>query len=62
MAAVADDRHVGLIADGRKMIPTAVALVETGGLGQARGRDFTWDRGNDAVSRFGIGTSLVAYP
>lgn len=62
LAAVADDRHVGLIADGRQMIRTAVALVETGGIGQARGRDFTWERESDAVSRFGMATSLLQMP
>lgn len=62
LAAVADDRHVGLIADGRQMIRTAVALVETGGIGQARGRDFTWEREADAVSRFGMATSLLQVP
>jgi hypothetical protein len=62
LAAVADDRHVGLIADGRQMIRTAVALVEQGGIGQARGRDFTWERETDAVSRFGMATSLLQVP
>lgn len=63
LALVADDRHVGLIADGRQMIRTAVALVETGEIGQARGRDFTIERpAGDAVSRFGMGTSLLQLP
>lgn len=63
LAAVADDRHVGLVADGRQMIRTAVAIVETGEIGQARGRDFTIDRpGGDAVSRFGMATSLLQVP
>lgn len=63
LALVGDDRHVGLIADGRQMIRTAVALVETGGIGQATGRDFTLDRpGGDAVSRFGMATSLLQVP
>ena len=63
LALVGDDRHVGLIADGRQMIRTAVALVETGGIGQASGRDFTLDRpGGDAVSRFGMATSLLQVP
>jgi hypothetical protein len=60
---VADDRHVGLVADGRQMIRTAVALVETGGIGQAVGRDFTIERPEgDAVSRFGMATSLLQVP
>lgn len=63
LAAVGDDRHVGLIADGRQMIRTAVALAETGEIGQARGRDFTFERGTgDAVSRFGMATSLLQVP
>jgi len=63
LALVADDRHVGLIADGRQMIRTAVALAETGEIGQARGRDFTIERpAGDAVSRFGMGTSLLQVP
>jgi hypothetical protein len=58
-----DDRHVGLVADGRQMIRTAVALAETGEIGQARGRDFTVDRANgDAVSRFGLAMSLLQVP
>lgn len=63
LAAAGDDRHVGLIADGRQMIRTAVAIAETGEIGQARGRDFTLDRaGGDAVSRFGMATSLLQVP
>lgn len=63
LALVADDRHVGLVADGRQMIRTAVALVETGEIGQARGRDFTIERASgDAVSRFGMGMSLLQVP
>jgi hypothetical protein len=33
LAAMGDDRHVGLIADGRQTIRTAVALAETGEVG-----------------------------
>jgi hypothetical protein len=63
LAALGDDRHVGLVADGRQMIRTAVALAETGEIGQARARDFTLDRGaGDAVSRFGMATSLLQVP
>jgi len=58
-----DDRHVGLVADGRQMIRTSVALVETGEIGQARGRDFTLERqGGDAVSRYGMAMSLLEVP
>lgn len=63
LALVADDRHVGLIADGRQMIRTAVAIAETGEVGQAAGRDFTIEReAGDAVSRFGMATSLLQVP
>lgn len=54
---------VGLIGDGRQMIFTAVALTETGSLGQARGRDLTVPRpGGDSVSRYGLGMSLAQVP
>lgn len=63
LAAVGDDRHVGLIADGRQMIRTAVAIVETGEIGQAVGRDFTIERaGGDAISRFGMATAFLQVP
>ena len=63
LAALGDDRYVGLIADGRQMIRTAVAIAETGEIGQARGRDFTVARPQgDAVSRFGMATSLFQVP
>jgi hypothetical protein len=63
LLAIGDDRHVGLIADGRQMIRTAVALAETGEIGQARGHDFTYERpGGDAVSRFGLAPSLLQVP
>jgi hypothetical protein len=59
----ADDRHVGIVPDGRQMIWTAVAITETGQLGQARGRDFTIPRdGGDSVSRYGMGMSLAQIP
>ncbi len=59
----ADDRHVGIVPDGRQMIWTAVAMTETGQLGQARGRDFTIERaGGDSVSRYGMGMSLAQIP
>jgi hypothetical protein len=63
LCLIGDDRHVGLVADGRQMIRTAIASAETGEIGQARGRDFTLDRAEgDAVSRFGMGTSLLQVP
>ncbi|HVS30445.1 MAG TPA: hypothetical protein VMS98_03225 [Thermoanaerobaculia bacterium] len=59
-----DDRHVGSVADERQMIWTAVAIAETGELGQARGRDFTLarDEVGDAVSRYGMGMSIAQLP
>ena len=59
----ADDRHVGIVPDGRQMVWTAVAMTESGQLGQARGRDFTYPREKgDSVSRFGMGMSLAQLP
>ena len=58
-----DDRYPGAIADGRQMAWTAIAITETGEIGQARGRDFTWPRAEgDAVSRYGMGMSLAQLP
>ena len=58
-----DDRYPGAIADGRQMAWTAIAITETGEIGQARGRDFTWPRTEgDAVSRYGMGMSLAQIP
>ena len=63
LLALGDDRHVGLIADGRQMIRTAVAIAETGEIGQAQGRDFTLPQADgDAVSRFGMAMSLLQVP
>ncbi len=44
------------------MIGTAVAITETGGIGLAKGAPRTVDRGNDAVSRYGFGTTLAQLP
>ncbi len=58
-----DDRYPGAIADGRQMAWTAIAMSETGEIGQARGRDFTWARPHgDAVSRYGMAMSLAQVP
>jgi hypothetical protein len=63
LAALIDDRHAGEVADGRQMIRTAVAVVESGTIGQARDTDFTLPRAaGDAVSRFGMGASLLQVP
>jgi hypothetical protein len=58
-----DPAVVGRVADGRQMIFTAVALVESGSIGQARNRDLTMPRAvGDSVSRYGLGMSLAQVP
>ncbi|MEO6238977.1 MAG: glycosyltransferase family 39 protein [Vicinamibacterales bacterium] len=58
-----DAALVGRIADGRQMIFTAVAITESGSLGQARSRDLTVPRpAGDSVSRYGLGMSLAQVP
>jgi len=44
------------------MIGTAVAITETGGIGLAKGAPRSVDRGEDAVSRYGLGTPLAQLP
>jgi len=54
---------VGMVGDGRQMIFTAVAIAETGSLGQARSRDLTVPRPEgDSVSRYGLGMSVLHVP
>src|SRR6187401_787715 len=61
--ATTADRFPGSTADGRQMIWTAVAIAETGEIGQARGRDLTVPRPDgDSVSRFGLAMSLAQVP
>jgi len=62
LALAADDRHAGKVSDGRQTIGTAVAIVETGGIGLAKGAPRAFERERDAVSRYGIGTSLAQLP
>lgn len=62
LALTADDRHAGKVSDGRQMIGTAVAIAETGGIGLAKGAPRTVDRGNDSVSRYGLGVSFAQLP
>lgn len=58
-----DDRHVGRTADERQVIWAAVAMVETGQLAQAAGHDFAYVRPDgQAVSRYGIGMTLLQLP
>ncbi len=58
----ADDRHAGKVSDGRQTIGTAVALVETGSLGLAKGAPRAVEREADCVSRYGMGASLAQLP
>ena len=58
----ADDRHAGKVSDGRQTIGTAVAIVETGELGIAKGAPRAFEREADAVSRYGLGSSLAQLP
>jgi len=62
LALAADDRHAGKVSDGRQTIGTAVAIVETGGIGLAKGAPRAFERGEDAVSRYGMGASLAQLP
>ncbi len=57
-----DDRHAGKISDARQTIGTAVALVETSGIGLAKGAPRAVDRDADCVSRYGVGSSLFQVP
>ena len=60
LALTADERVFGLMADGRTMLRTAVSIATLGEIGIARGgpTDVTRD-GGDAVSRYGMGPSLI---
>lgn len=62
LALTADDRHAGKVSDGRQMIGTAVAITHTGGIGLAKGAPRALDRGDDAVSRYGFGTTFAQLP
>src|SRR3954465_755768 len=54
---------VGMVGDGRQMVFTAVAIAESGSLGQARSRDLTVPRpAGDSVSRYGLAMSLAHVP
>jgi len=58
-----DDRHAGAITDGRQMTWTAIAIAESGSIGQAPGRDLAVPRARgDSVSRYGMGMSLAQVP
>lgn len=57
-----DDRHAGKVSDGRQTIGTAVAIVETGGIGLPKGAPRAFEREADDVSRYGMGASLAQLP
>ncbi len=60
LALTADERVYGLMADGRTMLRTAVSMATLGEIGIARGGAVDVPRpGGDAVSRYGMGPSLV---
>ena len=60
LALTADERVYGLMADGRTMLRTAVSIATLGEIGIARGSAVDVARpGGDAVSRYGMGASLV---
>lgn len=60
LALTADERVWGLMADGRTMLRTAVSIATLGEIGIARGDAAVVARpGGDAVSRYGMGPSLV---
>jgi hypothetical protein len=60
LALTADERVFGLMADGRTMLRTAVSIATLGEIGIARGGPTDVPRdGGDAVSRYGMGPSLV---
>ncbi len=60
LALTADERVFGLMTDGRMMLRTAVSMATLGEIGIARGNavEVTRPEG-DAVSRYGMGPSLV---
>ena len=60
LASTADERVFGLMADGRTMLRTAVSIATLGEIGIARGGAIEVARpAGDAVSRYGMGPSLV---
>jgi len=60
LALTADERVFGLMTDGRMMLRTAVSMATLGEIGIARGNAVEVARpGGDAVSRYGMGPSLV---
>ncbi|MCC6128277.1 MAG: hypothetical protein IT186_00005, partial [Acidobacteria bacterium] len=63
LALTADERTFGLTTDGQIVSRTAYSIAELGELGIARGHKVNIVRPEgDAVTRYGIGASLVQVP
>ena len=63
LALTADERPYGLVTDGQIMTRTAFAIAELGELGMAQGHPVNIVRpAGDAVTRYGMGPSLVQVP
>lgn len=63
LAATADERTFGLATDGQIVTRTAYSIAAQGELGMAQGHLVTVVRpAGDAVSRYGIGPSIVQVP
>ncbi len=60
LAGTVDERVFGLVTDGQIMTRTAFSILSLGELGMARGHPVNVQRpGGDAVTRYGMGASLV---
>src|SRR5450756_3110595 len=63
LAATADERTFGLATDGQIMTRTAYSIAALGEIGMAQGHPVNVVRpAGDAVSRYGIGPSIVQLP
>ena len=63
LALTADERPYGLVTDGQIMTRTAFSIAEFGELGIAQGHPVNLVRPEgDAVTRYGLGPSLVQVP
>ena len=63
IAFTTDERVFGLVTDGQIMTRTAYAMSALGEIGIARGHAVGFSRpAGDAVTRYGMGTSLVRVP
>ncbi len=63
LCGTAEERTLGTITDELQMLNTGISLVETGGLGIARGQYFTILRpAGDALAPYGMGLPLAFAP